>query len=256
MLKYLRVLFFCLPKIIWAYFTWILKFSKHPEKYSLELRFYKTQKLIRYVLKKFHINYLTYDSDELFKKNKDKARLIVCNHLSDLDPLIFIALSEKPITFAAKIQIKKMPIVGKIVTILNGKFLDRDDLKQQLRIMKEIEVFMQNNPNLDWVIFPEGTRYKNPNQDILEFHHGTFRPAFKAGSDIVVMALFGTFRVLKIHDNSKNYPVEIKYIHRFTNEDYQNATTSKIALEAHDMMSDALKTLRKIDQVQMKNFNA
>ena len=122
--------------------------------------------------------------------------------------------------------------------------------------MKEIEGFMEHNPNLDWVIFPEGTRNKNPNQDILEFHHGTFRPAFKTGSDIVVMALFGTFRVLKIHDNSKNYPVEIKYIHGFTKEDYQNATTSKIALEAHDMMSEALKTLRKIDQVQMKNFNA
>ena len=252
MIKYLKILFFCGPRIIFAYFSWILRYSMHPERYSIEKKFYKTQKLIRYVLKKFNVKYLIYNCDELLNYSYNKSRLIICNHLSDIDPLIFIALSKKPLTFAAKVEVKKMPFVGRVVTLLGGKFLNRDDLKQQLRVMKEIEQDMTCYPNLDWVIFPEGTRNKEPLKGPIQFHHGTFRPAFKTNSDIYVTALYGTFRILKIDNKFKFYPVELAYIFKFTKDDYQNSSTSLIANKSYELIKNKLYELRELDSSKIK----
>ena len=224
------------------------KYDKHICKIELVLWLGK-----KYIKRLITIDNLELDTcDELLNYSYNKSRLIICNHLSDIDPLIFIALSKKPLTFAAKVEVKKMPFVGRVVTLLGGKFLNRDDLKQQLRVMKEIEQDMTCYPNLDWVIFPEGTRNKEPLKDPIQFHHGTFRPAFKTNSDIYVTALYGTFRILKIDNKFKFYPVELAYIFKFTKDDYQNSSTSLIANKSYELIKNKLYELRELDSSKIK----
>ena len=55
MRKYLKVIIKCLPILVWAYISWIFRYSRHPEKYDLRLRFSKVQSLIRKVLKAFNV---------------------------------------------------------------------------------------------------------------------------------------------------------------------------------------------------------
>ena len=255
MLKYLRVVFCEFFPLLWAYFAWILRYSMHPEKYPIEKRFAKVQKLIRHVLKLFHIHYESINVEYIQRKEGEMPRLIVCNHLSNLDPLVFIALMDKPVSFVAKKETVKFPVVGRIIKILDGVFMDRNDLKQSLRIMKQVEKNLSIVDGFDYVIFPEGTRNKAPETDAVEFHHGSFRPGVKSGADILEFALYGTFRVLSKKINMKKFPVEIKYIDKFTKEDYEKTTTPELASKAHDVIVEEVNELRKLDEKLIKELN-
>ena len=77
-------------------------------------------------------------------------------------------------SFVAKKEVMKYPFVGRVLKILDGKTLDRSDLKSQVKTILEIEKSLKNN-EIDWLIFPEGKRQKSPYNGILEIHHGTFK---------------------------------------------------------------------------------
>ena len=101
----------------------MIKYSKHKEKYPIEVRYNKVRKIVLEVLKAFNVT-IKKENFEEFNDFKSKNRLIVCNHLSLIDPLIIIAVSEKPVTFACKKEVLKLPLVPRIVNILDGyKFI-------------------------------------------------------------------------------------------------------------------------------------
>lgn len=237
MWKYTKAIAKLIFILIYDCFSRIFKYSNHPEKYPLEERYKKVRKLVIQVLNAFNVEIKDHNFDK-FNENNKKNRLIVCNHISILDPLLIIAKSEKPISFACKKEIKKMPIVNRIVRAINGVFLDRKDLKQQLKVMREIEYNLVNTANLDWCIFPEGTRNKKPFGEIHEFHHGTFRCATKSGSDIVLVSMFNTFRILDIKDKAKKYIVPLHYLKTITLEEYKNVTTNILAVECNQIINE------------------
>lgn len=240
MWKYIRVIFGSGFKILWAYFAWMLRYSKNPKKYPIELRYKRIKRLVLSVLKNFKVDIHKFNQDSVIT-SKHENTLIVCNHESLLDPLIFIALSEKPVTFACKEELRKVPFVKRVVSILEGEYLNRSDLKQQLRTMQKIQEKLKNIPNLDWVIFPEGTRNKNPYEGALEFHHGTFRCATKSNSDILICSLFNSFQVLSLKTGSKKFDIYFHYLKRITPEEYKNSSTSEIAIDARNLVNFTIK---------------
>ena len=86
---------------------------------------------------------------------------------------------------------------GKIIKGIDGQYIDRNDLKQSLRVMMNVEADLKNKRDKNWIIYPEGTRNRDVMHNLKMFHHGTFRPAVKAGVPIVPVATYGTFRVLQ-----------------------------------------------------------
>ena len=250
MRKYLRVIAKLLPALVWAYISWIFRYSRHPEKYDINLRFKKVQTLIRKVLRAFNVSVNEIDVDKFESTLKEgKPRLIVVNHISDFDPLIFIAIAKRPITVVAKIQILHYPFVNRIIKILEGEFLDRDNLKQSLKVFKSIANKMGKYPNLDWLIFPEGTRNKInvylPNQ----FHYGTFKPAMKTCINVNVFSLLGTQKILDIKCKNKKYPVTLKFNKTFTFDDYKEKSTVELSKEAHKMC------LEGVQEIKERNLN-
>lgn len=232
------------------------KYAKHPEKYPIEERFARLQKLDRYVLKKLHVVYDIDGLDEYYKTKKEgHNRLIVCNHLSDADPMVLVALAKTPLSFVAKKETENFPFIGKVVKALSGEFLDRNDLKQELRVMMRLQDKMTKYKNLDFVIFPEGTRNKNPLEDVLEFKHGSFRPAMKSGSDFSVVSIYGSQRVFNIKCKNNNNPIEVRYLKTFTYDDYKDFTTSQMAKISYDMVNNEIKKLRLVDKELMYKLN-
>lgn len=244
MLKYLRVIIKVLPSLIGAYFSWMIKYSKHPEKYDINLRFNRVQKLVRKVLIAFKVNVQYFNFDEFYQKaDKNRPYLIVANHISDFDPLIFIAIAKKPLTVVGKVEISKYPFVNRIIKCLDGEFLDRNDLKQSLKVFKNIASKMEKIDNLDRLIFPEGTRNKININEVQAFHYGTFKPAMKTNSDIHVMSLLGTQRVLDVKCKNKMYPVLVKYNGTFSSEDYAKLTTVVVSEQAQKLCNEGVKSL-------------
>lgn len=255
MWKYIKVIFKCLPAIIIAYFAWIIKFSRHPEKYDIKLRFYKIQKLIRKILRAFNVSISEIDLNGFNSYNSLKNRFIVANHLSDADPLIFLAYSKRPITFVAKKETAKFPLVGRVIKILEGEFIDRNDLKMQLKVFKNVENKMREMPSLDWIIFPEGTRNKIDVNEVQEFHYGSFKPAMRNNLDIYVFSLLGTQRILDSKCKNKSYVIPLKLNEIITYENYKEKTTVEVSNYAYKICSDGVKELIPIDKSYIAKFS-
>lgn len=256
MRKYLRAIILVGWRIIVAYFAWMIRFSRHPEKYSIEKRFEKIHKLSIKVLKAFGVVYNVKGLNEFYKNKKPgQNTLIVCNHLSDADPIIMMALAKSPLTFVAKKESEKFPFVGKVVKSIDGVFLDRGDLRQEIKQILKVQDMLKNYPNLDIVIFPEGTRNRSPLTDTLDFKHGSFRPAMKEGLDIAVFSVYGSQRILSYKCKNRYNPVELRHIKTFTKDDYKSLSTSEMAVLVHDMVNNSVKELRVEDKELMKKLN-
>jgi len=247
MFKYFKVIIKVIFPLLWAYFSWMIRYSNHPDKYPLELRWKKIQKIVRKVLKAFKVSIIDEEIND-FYLNYDNTlnHLFISNHLSDIDPLIYIAISKRPISFLAKIETRKYPFVGRCIKILDGDFINRDDLKQNLKVMKVIEEKLKSNRTFDYMIFPEGKRNKEDTNSVLPYHHGTFRPAFKSNLPIDVFVISGDKGILTIKDKSKEYKVTLKHVISFSNKDYVGKTTQDIALKSEEESNLKLKEIIKL----------
>ena len=235
------------PRIIFSYFAWMISYSKKKKFVPVEKRYKKVRTLIT---KATHA--LKYDTLVEGKENiPDEVCCFFSNHMGAADPLIYFDASEKPLTFVAKKEIEKLPFVGRVFSSDLGLFLDRDDLKQSLRVMMKVQESLTNK-EISWVIFPEGTRNKDQMGLLLDFHHGTFRAAMKAKVPLVPTVVYGSFRTLSGKHNYKKYPTYIKFLKPIYPDEYLNKTTEEVAKIIQSRIQAELTFVtRKIDHQRM-----
>ncbi len=257
MFKYVRVVLKILPLLIIEYFVWILPYSINPQKYPFEKRFKKVQKLITRVVKAF--NMVSYDeSYQKFIDSKDPNRnyVIFCNHMSFMDPLYFISRSKTPVTFVAKKESAKYPFVGRIIKILDGEFLDRDDNKQALKTFMSVQKKLSSSTKMDIIIFPEGTRNKDPlNSEVAPFHPGAFRCALKTKCPVLVSSIFGTFRASNGKYFAKYNPIRLSCIKVLEYDDIKEMNTEQISEYAYNLINEDVKKAKEFDSVKMRLLN-
>lgn len=245
-MKYLRILFVALPYLIYCYFAWILRYSWHKDRYPIEKRFKKVQKLIRIVTDSIGCNVICNDLSPLYN-NPDKF-LLVSNHQSFYDGVILIYIAKRPIAFVAKKEVKKFPIIGRIFGIIDGVFLDREDLKSQVKILMQVQDSLKNN-KIDWCIFPEGTRIKNLDDILLPYHHGTFKIALKSQSNIAVFSMYGNVRALKFHKILRSkLPIQISFDRLFSYDEIKELKTIEIANKVEEITKQNIIKKRELDK--------
>ena len=248
----LTVIFKVVPLAIWDYFAWIIRYSKHKDKYPLQKRYNAVRKLVKKANKA-----LKYDFHIEGKENiPEGAACYFANHLSALDPLAFFDIFDEPIAFVGKIEVKKIPLVGSIFTASNSLFLDRKNLKQQLKVMLQVQASLTKREQ-NWFIFAEGTRNKDQMAKLLPFQHGAFRSAMKAGVPIVPIAHIGSHRVMSLKHSLKKYPTHIKFLKPLYPEEYKDMTTEEVANIVQSRVQQALTfDLRKKDHAAMSDLKS
>lgn len=234
-------------RIIYSYFSWMNKYAKHPEKADLKIRYKKLHKLLYKISKGLQVDFYIEGEEHIL----NQEALYVCNHMSAFDPLAILSIFDKPISVVAKKEAKTMPIIGKCLQCIDGMFMDRKDLKQSIGIINKVSDDLSNGTK-SWLIFPEGTRRKDLQHHILDFHSGTFKAAINAGAPIVPIAIYGTTRVLKLKPQYHRYPVHIKFLKPYTKEDYQNLNSDQLAeLIQNDIERAVVYDLRIKDHEKM-----
>lgn len=118
---------------------------------------------------------------------KDGSVLFVSNHQSYLDIPILLGFIDKPKGFIAKAELSKYPIFSTWMKALKCVFIDRSDVRQSLRAIKEGIKLLKDGYSL--VIFPEGTRSKDGT--LMEFKQGSLKLATKSGMPIVPVTING-----------------------------------------------------------------
>lgn len=129
----------------------------------------------------------------------DEAVLYVANHRSMADIVVTYARCPRLTGFVAKKGVDKVPALRAWMRRLHCEFLDRDDIKQGLKVILSCIEKVKNGISI--FIFPEGTRNKNSVDptDIGEFKDGSFKIASKTGCKVVPVAITGTNKVFEDH---------------------------------------------------------
>ena len=222
--------------VIWDYFSWMIRYSgKNKDKYPMIKRYNALKKLARRVSKAFDVEFHIEGQQTLPKG----PFCLFPNHYSSFDPVLLIDVLDTPTTFVAKKELSKVAFLGKCTRAIDGLFMDRKNLKQSLIVMKNVEESLKTK-DLNWIIFPEGTRNKDFMANINQFHHGSFRPAVKAGVPIVPVAIYGTDKVLKKKPKYKKYHVFIKFLNPILPDDYKDMSTEDIAKYSHDLIQKTI----------------
>ncbi len=124
---------------------------------------------------------------------KDQSVLFVCNHQSNFDiPLMITQLPGKK-GFIAKIETLKLPIIRDWMKFMYCVFMDRDDIRQQVKGISEGVKTLKSGHSM--VLFPEGTR--SPNGNLLNFKPGGLKLATKSGAAIVPVTINNSMSLMK-----------------------------------------------------------
>ena len=225
MFHYTKAVLRVVPRIIATYLFSLKKYAKHIDKYPRELRFGKMRNLSRHILRALGGEVQVFGLENI---PTDTNFCMVSNHMSMIDPLPFMVNYEKPLTFVGKIELQKMPMVPTAFKSIEGEYIDREDLRQSLKVMLRVEDDLKKHEK-SWMIFPEGTRIRDQLLPVSAFHHGTFRPATKAGVPILPAAIYGSFRLLKSKPQFKKYPILISFLKPIMPEEYAHMPTCDIA---------------------------
>lgn len=137
--------------------------------------------------------------------------VFVGNHQSNFDFALLLAELNVPVGFIAKVELIKIPLINEWMNLINCLFMDRGDMKQQLKTILEGIELLRNGHSL--IVFPEGTRSKDGK--IGEFKAGTFKLATKAKVPIVPFTIRGAADVLENNSHYRIAPAEVHlYIHK------------------------------------------
>ncbi|HSM88227.1 MAG TPA: lysophospholipid acyltransferase family protein [Candidatus Limnocylindrales bacterium] len=109
--------------------------------------------------------------------------MIVSNHLSYLDILVFSAVSH--CVFVAKREVKAWPGVGWIASLGGTIYIDRSRRTDTHSIQPEIQAALAGGVRL--VVFPEGT--SSDGSRVLPFHSSLFQPAVDLNTAITPAAI-------------------------------------------------------------------
>jgi len=145
-----------------------------------------------FILSGAHVKISGLENVRPFKKD---AVLFVGNHKSYIDIPLLARYIPFPVAFVAKHVLKKVPLISQVMILLDCLFLNRQDVRQAMEIIKAGILKLKKGESV--LIFPEGTRSKD--DVILPFKQGSLKLAEKAQVPIIPFALKGTEELFGAH---------------------------------------------------------
>jgi 1-acyl-sn-glycerol-3-phosphate acyltransferase len=168
-----------------------------------------------------------------------RSSVIIANHLSFLDPLLFLSLFKRHKTIVRS-NFFKVPIFGWLLKgagYLSPALAQDGDAPDLMDEVKKMRTYLSTGGNL--FIFPEGTRS----------HTGSVAP-FKKGAFTIAKLCRAPLCVVRIENTHRVYPpdcflfttgkvVEIKVsVAGSIEPDYDNSTVSEIMQQARALLED------------------
>lgn len=151
--------------------------------------------------------------------------VMYANHQGLFDILSLCQEVAEPFSVISKKEVEHIPLLDRILFLLGNEFMDRDDVRQSLKVIQTVTRRVKSGHN--FCIFPEGTRSKNGNH-IGEFKPGSFKAATMAKAPIVPVALIDSF--LPFDKRSlKKVTVHVRILPPIYYEEYADTKTPELA---------------------------
>jgi 1-acyl-sn-glycerol-3-phosphate acyltransferase len=121
--------------------------------------------------------------------------VIVSNHASYLDGVVFTAVLPPRFGFVIKREMAQVPLAGLLLRRLGSLFVERSNRQRGANDARRLLRTAIGGNSL--VFFPEGTFAQQPG--LLKFHAGAFTTAARAGCPVVPAVVRGTRDVLPLY---------------------------------------------------------
>ncbi len=222
MLRFLYVIFmnlfrapYMIPKMRYQ--------ANHPEKYSEQKRYALVQHAITLMKRSGRIRTKAYGEENL---PKDGGYIMYPNHQGKYDALGIMITHKNPCSFVMDKVKSHMILTSEIVDLVQGKRLDRKDVRKALPVLNEVTEEVKHGRK--YIIFPEGDYVFNNHNRLSSFKAGSFKCALQSKVPIVPVALIDSYRVFNSFSFGK-VTTQVHYLKPLLYEEYKNLKTVEIA---------------------------
>lgn len=167
-----------------------------------------------------------------------RPAVFIFNHQSKADIIIAARLLRRDIAGIGKQEIKKLPVLGKILEFGGIVYIDRNDSAGAIESMKPLVLAMRNEGK-SVVLAPEGTRTVSPK--LAPFKKGAFHLAMQAGVPIVPIVIRNAGDVAPKGDFVfRSATVFVEVLEPVDTSDWQASTIDQHMDEVRGLYLDAL----------------
>jgi 1-acyl-sn-glycerol-3-phosphate acyltransferase len=119
--------------------------------------------------------------------------IFAANHISNVDPLAFVAAIPRRVSLLAKKEVFRIPILGFALRLAKMIPVDREDREAAAASVDLAVRYLTEG--LSFAIYPEGTR--SPDGRLRPFKKGAFAMAIRAGVAIVPVSIVGAQKLMR-----------------------------------------------------------
>ena len=161
--------------------------------------------------------------------------LLVCNHLSVMDPVILLgSFAKSQLAFITKRENERLFLVGKLMHKILCQSINRENDREALKtIINCINIIKEDKASI--AVFPEG--YTSLDGKLHPFRNGVFKIAQKAQVPVVVCTLRNTQDVFHNAARLKKTHVHLHLVGILYPEAQKGLTAVDIGNLAHHMMA-------------------
>lgn len=221
--------FFRLPYMLYKLFH----MTNNMERYSKEERYACLHRFVRWANWGGRVKVKVYGLENL---PKDSNFIMFPNHQGLYDTLTMVEALDKPFSPVAKIETENVFLLGRVIKMLDGEFMDRADIRQSLGIINHMAYRAKSGET--FVIFPEGTRSRLGN-DMLPFKPGAFKSATLSHVPIVPVALVDSY-VPFDRPSVKRTTVQLRILKPIYYEEYKDMKTVEIAKTVQNIIRNEI----------------
>lgn len=183
--------------------------------------------------------------------------LFICNHKSDIDPIIMLKifndykdkLTVRPV-FVAKKEIESRKKVGSAAKLIDTIFLDRSNIREFVKVLdKEKEILAKRSV----VVFIEGTRIDH--HEFGEFKQAALEPAYGTMCPIIPTVIYGTLGLKKNGKDFKYKEFTVKFLDPIKYKDFIHFSKQNVSEKLKELMEKEYKSLLEKDPKNKKTKN-
>ncbi len=221
MKRILLMVLYNLPFVPWWWYQ-LCSYARRTDEIPEDKKYALLKKITVHANKGGRVKIAVYGKEHI---PSEKGFMFFPNHQGLFDVLSIIEACDVPFSVVAKVEVKDIPFLKQVFAILKAKFMDRDDVRQSLKIIQSVTEEVKEGRN--YLIFPEGTRSKKGNE-VGEFKGGSFKSAINAKCTIVPVAMLNSYQAF---DTNSIHPVtvQVHFLEPIPYEQYQNMKSREIA---------------------------
>ena len=219
-------------------FLWFLALRVDVDKPQEEYSAFYSKVITAYVRSVLPVIRVRVRTQGLEKIPTDGRFLLVCNHCSNIDPVILLGYFPKSqLAFISKQENKDMFLVGKIMHKLMCQLVNRENDREALKtIIRCINIIKEDKASI--AVFPEG--YIHEDRKFHHFRNGVFKIAQKANVPIVVCTLQGTAPAIGNILHLRRSNIDLHLLEVIPAHELQGVNTAQIGQRIYDLMAQDL----------------